>query len=87
MLGLLLLRDNINQKILVKSLKNNILRAYKSKITKLKQKHRIINNKQKERDILKNISKYNIPLIRLTTNGSREESIIRSRLEEIVNNK
>lgn len=87
MLGLLLLRDNINQKILVKSLKNNILRAYKSKITKLKQKHRIINNKQKERDILKNISKYNIPLIRLTTNGSREESIIRSKLDEIVSNK
>ena len=46
-------------------------------------------NKQKERDILKNniLSKYNIPLIRLTTNGSREESIIRSKLEEIVNNK
>ena len=87
MLGLLLLRDNINQKILVKSLKNNILRAYKSKITKLKQKHRIINNKQKERDILKNISKYNIPLIRLTTNGSREESIIRSKLDKIVSNK
>ena len=87
MLGLLLLRDNINQKILVKSLKNNILRAYKSKITKLKQKHRIINNKQKERDILKNISKYNIPLIRLTTNGSREENIIRSKLDEIVSNK
>lgn len=36
MLGLLLLRDNINQKILVKSLKNNILRAYKSKITEIK---------------------------------------------------
>ena len=89
MLGLLLLRDNINQKILVKSLKNNILRAYKSKITKLKQKHRIINNKNKERDMLKNniLSKYNIPLIRLTTNGSREESIIRSKLDEIVNNK
>lgn len=46
-------------------------------------------NKQKERDILKNniLSKYNIPLIRLTTNGSREESIIRSKLDEIVNNK
>ena len=46
-------------------------------------------NKQKERDILKNniLSKYNILLIRLTTNGSREESIIRSRLEEIVSNK
>ena len=41
-------------------------------------------NKQKERDILKNniLSKYNIPLIRLTTNGSREESIIRSKLED-----
>ena len=46
-------------------------------------------NKQKERDILNNtiLSKYNIPLIRLTTNGSREESIIRSKLDEIVNNK
>lgn len=46
-------------------------------------------NKQKERDILKNniLSKYNIPLIRETTNGSREESIIRSKLDEIVNNK
>ncbi len=46
-------------------------------------------NKQKERDILKNniLSKYNIPLIRLTTNGSREESIIRSKLDEIVSNK
>ena len=42
-----------------------------------------------ERDILKNniLSKYNIPLIRLTTNGSREERIIRSKLDEIVNNK
>ena len=46
-------------------------------------------NKQKERDILKNniLSKYNIPLIRLTINGSREESVIRSKLDEIVNNK
>ena len=46
-------------------------------------------NKRKERDILKNniLSKYNIPLIRLTTDGSREESIIRSKLDEIVNNK
>lgn len=46
-------------------------------------------NKQKERDILKNniLSKYNIPLIRLTTNGSREESIIRIKLDEIVSNK
>ena len=46
-------------------------------------------NKQKERDMLKNniLSKYNIPLIRLTTNGSREERIIRSKLDEIFNNK
>lgn len=46
-------------------------------------------NKQKERDILKNniLSKYNIPLIRLITNGSREESIIRSKLDELVSNK
>ena len=46
-------------------------------------------NRQKERDVLKNniLSKYNIPLIRLTTNGSREESIIRGKLDEIVNNK
>ena len=46
-------------------------------------------NKQKERDILKNniLSKYNIPLIRLTTNSSREENIIRRKLDEIVNNK
>ena len=46
-------------------------------------------NKQKERDVLKNniLSKYNIPLIRLTTNANREESIIRSKLDEIVNNK
>ena len=46
-------------------------------------------NKQKERDILKNniLSKYNIPLIRLITNGSREESIIRSKLDRIVSNK
>ena len=45
-------------------------------------------NKQKERDILKNniLSKYNIPLIRLPTNGSREENIIRSKLDEIVCN-
>lgn len=45
-------------------------------------------NTKKERDILKNniLSKYNIPLIRLTTNGSREESIIRSKLDEIVDN-
>ena len=46
-------------------------------------------NKQKERDILKNniLSKYNIPLIRLTTNGSREERIIRNKLDEIVSDK
>lgn len=38
-------------------------------------------NKQKGRDILENniLSKYNIPLIRSTTNGSREENIIRSK--------
>ena len=39
----------------------------------------------KSKKFLKN--KYNIPLIRLTTNGSSEESIIRSKLDEIVNNK
>ena len=46
-------------------------------------------NTKKERDILKNnvLSKYNIPLIRLTTNASREENIIRSKLDRIVNNK
>ena len=45
-------------------------------------------NKQKERDVLKNniLSKNNISLIRLTTNGSREESIIRSKLDKIVSN-
>lgn len=40
----------------------------------------------KSKKFLKNISKYNIPLIRLTTNGSREESIIRSKLDKIVDN-
>ena len=42
-------------------------------------------NKQKERDILKNniLSKYNIPLIRLTTNGSREKDIIINKLNNI----
>ena len=46
-------------------------------------------NRQKERDILKNniLSKYNISLIRLTTNGSKEESIIRNKLDEIVSDK
>lgn len=45
--------------------------------------------KKYQRYILNNniLSKYNIPLFRLTTNGSREESIIRSKLDEIVNNK
>ena len=45
-------------------------------------------NKQKERDIIKNniLSNFNIPLIRLTTKGSREENIIRSKLDEIVSN-
>lgn len=44
-------------------------------------------NKQKERDILKNniLSKYNIPLIRLTTNGSREKDIIINKLNNIIN--
>ncbi len=44
-------------------------------------------NKQKERDILKNniLSKYNIPLIRLTTNGSREKDIIINKLNNILN--
>ena len=53
-----------------------------------KYKYHKEDNKQKERDILKNniLSKYNIPLIRLTTNGSSEESIIRSKLDEIVDN-
>lgn len=45
---------------------------------------KIINKKKEVNNIL---SKYNIPLIRLTTNGSREEGIIRSKLDEIVNNK
>lgn len=42
-----------------------------------------------KKSLLKNniLSKYNIPLIRLTTNGSREESIIRSKLDVTVNNK
>ena len=62
---------------------------YINKKTYKPVKLEIKDNKQKERDILKNniLSKYNIPLIRLTTNGSREESIIRSKLDEIVNNK
>ncbi len=44
-------------------------------------------NKQKERDILKNniLSKYNISLIRLTTNGSREKDIIINKLNNIIN--
>ena len=44
-------------------------------------------SKQKERDILKNniLSKYNIPLIRLTTNGSREKDIIINKLNNIIN--
>lgn len=44
-------------------------------------------NKQKERDILKNniLAKYNIPLIRLTTNGSREKDIIINKLNNIIN--
>ena len=42
--------------------------------------------RQYERDLLKNsiLEKYNIPLVRLKTNGSREETIIRSKLEKIM---
>lgn len=41
---------------------------------------------QYERDLLKNsiFEKYNIPLIRLKTNGSGEESLIRKKLDEIT---
>lgn len=44
-------------------------------------------SKQKERDILKDsiLSKYNISLIRLTTNGSREKDIIINKLNNIIN--
>ena len=49
----------------------------------------IVGNLMHKKSLLKNniLSKYNIPLIRLTTNGSREENIIRSKLDETVNNK
>lgn len=42
--------------------------------------------KQYERDLLKNsiLEKYNIPLVRLKTNGSGEEIIIREKLDEIT---
>lgn len=42
--------------------------------------------KQYERDLLKNsiLKKYNIPLVRLKTNGSGEENIIREKLDEIT---
>ena len=44
------------------------------------------NTIQHKRDLLKNsiLSKYNISLVRLSTNGSEEEKIIRNRLDEIV---
>ena len=94
----------INLDLLNNNLKNNIKGlTYKgteisdtNKITSLPEivevdgyKYHKKDNKQKERDILKNnvLSKYNIPLIRLTTNASREENIIRSKLDRIVNNK
>ena len=45
--------------------------------------------KQYERDLLKNgiLEKYNLPYIRLKTNGSNEEKNIREKLDEILNSK
>ncbi len=45
--------------------------------------------RQHERDLLKNsiLGKYNIPLLRLETNGSEEEDIIRKNLDEICTKK
>lgn len=45
--------------------------------------------KQYERDLLKNsiLEKYDIPLIRLNTSGSSEESLIRKKLDSIVEKK
>ena len=42
--------------------------------------------RQYERDLLKNsiLEKYEIPYIRLKTNGSNEEKRIRNKLEEIL---
>lgn len=44
-------------------------------------------SKQKERDVLKDsiLSKYNISLIRLTTNGSGKKDIIINKLNNIIN--
>ena len=49
-------------------------------------KHHKKGTRQYERDLLKNsiLEKYNIPLVRLKTNGSREEAIIRSKLDKIM---
>ncbi len=43
-------------------------------------------SKQYDRDLLKNeiLNKYNIPLVRLKTNGSEEEKVIRDKLDEIL---
>lgn len=43
--------------------------------------------KQYERDLLKNgiLEKYNLPYVRLKTNGSNEEKVIREKLDEILN--
>ena len=45
--------------------------------------------KQYERDLLKNsiLEKYHIPLIRLKTNGSGEEAMIREKLDVILKRK
>jgi len=42
--------------------------------------------KQYKRDLMKNdiLDKYNIPWVRLATNGSREETIIRKKLDELL---
>lgn len=51
-------------------------------------KNHKIGTKQHERDQMKNtiLEKYNIPLIRLATNGSGEEKIIRDTLDKIMEN-
>ena len=43
--------------------------------------------RQYERDLIKNriLEKYQIPLVRLKTNGSNEMAIIKSKLDEIKN--
>ena len=83
--------ENENMKLKEEQKKTfqNYSASRESEISLNKIKKEPEDNKQKERDILKNnvLSKYNIPLIRLTTNASREENIIRSKLDRIVNNK